>query len=565
MKKALFFIILLLPFLASASEKIDNFDATVKINQDASINVSERIDYDFGELEKHGIFRDITVKYKARGGNYNLRVSNISVTDENGTGYNFATSTEGKSLRIKIGDADKFVTDKKTYVIDYKIKRAINYFDSQDELYWNATGDQWPVPIEKSSAKVILPVEVSKEKLQTACFYGVYGSAAQCEAILESEVGKSVFAYRNPTALSSGQGLTLVSGFPKGIVKKPGVWQNLLDIISDNWILFLPLVTFAILFYLWYTRGRDPKGRGTIIVEYDAPENLTPIEAGTIIDEKFGNKDISAEIINLAVRGYIKIKRTEEKKFLFKSKDYIFEKLKNEDGLAEDFDKKIIKGIFSGGETAKLSDLKNKFYKDLKDVQKGVYGSLVAKGYFPDNPNTIRGIYAGVGTALLFAGFFLGSIFGSLGVVSLVICGILAIIFSFIMPRKTKKGALAKEYILGLKEYLGVAEKDRIKFHNAPEKNPERFEKLLPFAMVLGVEEEWAKQFEGIYKNPPSWYEDSSGGNFNSLLFVHSLNNFSSTANANFSSSPSSASGGGSGFSGGGSGGGFGGGGGGSW
>lgn len=589
MKKALFFIILLSPFLASASEKIDNFDVTVRINQDASINVSERINYDFDDLEKHGIFRDVTVNYNARGGNYNLRVSNISVTDENGTGYNFETSTEGKNLRIKIGDADKLVTGKKTYAIDYKIKRAINFFDSQDELYWNATGDQWPVPIEKSSAKVILPVEAPKEKLQTACFYGSYGSATQCEASLESEGGKSVFVYKNPTALDPGQGLTFVSGFPKGIVEKPGTFQNLLDIVNDNWILFLPFITLVVLFYLWYTRGRDPKGRGTIIAEYGAPDNLTPVEVGTIIDGEVDKVDISAEIIDLAVKGYIKITKIKKEGIVFDSDDYLLEKLKSEDDLSNGFQKKLIASLFSGdlteiskikiasesdkavvrglieGQSVRLSELKNKFYIQLKDIKNQIYSAVTDKGYFVDNPKDVSNLYTGIGATILIGSFVFSEFFGGLAVFGLIISGVIILIFGFIMPARTKKGVLAKEKIIGLKEYLSVAEKDRIKFHNAPEKNPERFEKLLPFAMVLGVEEEWAKQFEGIYKNPPSWYEDSSGGSFNSLLFVHSLNNFSSMANANLSSSPSSASGGGSGFSGGGSGGGFGGGGGGSW
>ena len=133
------------------------------------------------------------------------------------------------------------------------------------------------------------------------------------------------------------------------------------------------------------------------------------------------------------------------------------------------------------------------------------------------------------------------------------------------MPKKTRQGVLAKEHILGLKQYLTVAEKDRIKFHNAPEKNPEHFEKLLPYAMVLGVERDWAKQFEGIYNKQPDCYNDSSGVPFSALVLSNSLDSFQTKANSALASRPSSASSGGSGFSGGVSGGGFGGGGGGSW
>jgi len=320
-----------------------------------------------------------------------------------------------------------------------------------------------------------------------------------------------------------------------------------------------------LLFYLWYSRGRDPKGRGTIIAQFDAPDNLTPAEVGTIIDEKAHKRDISAEIINLAIKGYIKIKRIEVKG-IFKSVDYELFKLKDENSLANPFERELMTSLFKKKIEIKLSSLKDKFYKDLKKVEKEIYESIVSKGYFLKNPNKVRGTYIGIGFAILVLSWFSGPIFNWFGVVNIAISGILVIIFSFFMPKKAKKGVLAKEYILGLKNYLTVAEKDRIKFHNAPEKNPEHFEKLLPYAMVLGVEKEWAKQFENIYDQQPSWYNDPSHAHFTAFVLASSLNSFQTKANTTLTSRPSSASSGSSGFGGGGfSGGGFGGGGGGSW
>jgi uncharacterized membrane protein len=128
------------------------------------------------------------------------------------------------------------------------------------------------------------------------------------------------------------------------------------------------------------------------------------------------------------------------------------------------------------------------------------------------------------------------------------------------MTAKSKKGVLSYEYLLGLKDYLKIAEKDRLRFHNAPEKKPEVFEQLLPYAMVFGVEELWAKEFEGIYINPPDWYQGNKNSTFNVVAFGHEMVLFNNLATTSFSSSPSSGSGGG-----GSSGGGGGGGGGGSW
>jgi len=550
-------------FQSANAEVIDSFDAEIKINPDASFNVSEKIQYDFGETQKHGIFRNIPIKYQARGGNYNLRLGGISVTDEKGSSYNFATSYLGNDLEIKIGDANQLVSGKKMYVINYVIGRTINYFDTYDEFYWNATGTGWPVAIKKATVKVSLPQNVASGELKSECFVGTFGGTEKCL----NNLTNSATIFSTNRELASGEGLTVVFGFPKGIVHEPSLGEKFLETLKDNGILFLPVIILLAMLWLWWQKGRDPEGRGTIIAQYDAPDNLTPLEVGTVVDEKADKKDISAEIIYLAVRGYLKIKKTESKVLFITTTDYVLEKLKNSEIQENDFDQKLMAAFFKDSNSVKISDLKDTFYKNLKEINEKIYVDVCTKGYFLKNPDKIRKIYLGTGVGILFAGLFFSGFWGALGVVSFILSGSIIMICSSLMPKKTLKGVAAKEYILGLKEYLSVAEKDRLKFHNAPEKNPQRFEKLLPYAMVLGVEKEWAEQFQDIYKQNPNWYEDGTGNPtvFNSLLFVNSLNSFSSEANSSLYSNPSSAAAGGSGFSGGGVGGGFGGGGGGSW
>ena len=488
------------------------------------------------------------------------------MADENGTPYNFKTSNEGNNKRIKIGDADKFVTGQKTYVINYRIRRAINYFGSRDELYWNATGNEWPVAIQNAAAEIILPAKIESDSLQAECFAGVFGSTERCEYEFAEKDGHSAVVYSSAGPLSAGEGLTAVLGFPGGIISKPPFYANWLYALKDNLILFLPLAAFAILFWRWNKYGKDPAGAGTIIAQFEAPEKMTPLEVGTVIDERVNNKDISAQIIYYAAEGYLTIRKIKEKKLIFSAEDYELEKLRDFSALENEFDKKLLAGIFGEKSKVKLADLKDKFHKDLAEVRKKAYESAAEKGYFAKNPNLVRIKYFFLGLAVFFLSFFFAAAYGAWGMISGIASAAVIIIFGFIMPRKTKMGVSAKEHILGLKEYLSVAEKDRIKFHNAPAKNPQTFEKLLPYAMVLGVEKEWAAQFSEIYQNQnPAWYSDASGGSFNSLLLAGSLSSFSTSASATLSSAPSSAAGGGSGFSGGGSGGGFGGGGGGSW
>lgn len=545
----------------SSVEKITNFTGEIKINSDSSIDVKEIITYDFGDRQRHGIFRFIPIEYKARGGNFNLRISGIKVADENGKAQSFAVSFPGNNVEIKIGDADKFVSGQKNYVISYVIRRAMNYFPDHDELYWNFTGDEWQVPIGSAEVKVVLP-ESAKDDLQMKCYEGVFGSTNECASGAE----KNIIEYKSTKSYNPGEGMTIVAGWPKGITPEPTAWQKTLDIARDNWTLFVPIVVFTLMFRLWLAKGRDPKGRGTIIAQYAPPDDLAPAEIGTMMDGSADNQDVSSTIIDLAVNKFLKIKRTEEKGFLgMKSVEYTFTKLKNEEPV-RDFEKEVMKGIFGSGEEKKLSELKNKFYKTLSTVKDQLYENVTQKGYYAKNPNTVVGIWiaiAVVGGVFMSVGF--GLLQNGWGVASGIVSGIIILVFGWLMPAVTRKGSELKENILGFKDFLSTTETDRLKFHNAPEKNPQMFEKFLPYAMVLGVENEWAKQFEGIYNQAPSWYEDSSGRMFNAVILSSIVSDFSSTAMTTMSSQPSSAAGGGSGFSGGGGGGGFGGGGGGSW
>lgn len=550
-----------------AAEQIDRFDVTAKLNTDASVNVEEAILYDFGDAERHGIYRDLTVKYQARGGTYKLRVSDISVTDDTDKPYNFETSNVGDALEIKIGDADTTITGKHWYKIRYTVRRAINYFDEGEEFYWNGTGNGWDVPIMSSEIKVFYPAPLAVNAKLETCYAGPAGSTQICDehGFIKDNSGQATGAFFRQKDLAAGEGITVVVGVPKGTILKPPMWQTILETVRDNGILILPIIIFIWLFLRWRKIGRDAKGRGTIIPEYEAPENMTAAEVGTLYDGRADNHDVSAQIIQLAVNGFLKIRREEEGK-VFKSTDYIFTKLKPLAGDEKNFVKEIFDGLFAKGDETKLSDLKYKFASTMASVKNKLYANLTADKYFKSNPMLTKAKYFSLGCLAFFLAFMIGPFFGILGAVAFVLSAVVIGIFAFIMPAYTETGMLMKEKILGLKMYMVVAEEARIKFHNAPEKNPERFEKLLPYAMVMKVEKEWAEQFKDIYNIKPSWYDDpNQTGMFNTAILVGSLSHFDTAAAGTLSAAVSSGSSGGSGFSGGGSGGGFGGGGGGSW
>ncbi len=394
------------------------------------------------------------------------------------------------------------------------------------------------------------------------CFAGPAGSTAPCEEAAATN-GTATFAQSN---LNPGSGLTIVTGFPKGLVTPPTPWQAIFNFISDNWVFAIPIVVLFLMFILWWTKGRDPQMPGPVIAEYESPDGLTPAAAVEILKSKQPSRSITGEIIQLAIAGQITIEKVETKQMLVFSKDdYKFTRLKDGSDLAQKYQKLLLDSLFKGGATTiMLSDLKGDFFVSLKKINRQISKSLIAGGYFDSDPTITRSIYGTLAGFIFLAGFFFGAQwYGFAGLLSFALSALIVLVFGWNMPRRTAKGSETRRKIMGLLLYLNVAEKDRMNFENAPAETPALFEKLLPYAVAFGVEQTWAKKFEGIYTTSPTWYNDHYAA-FGAVAFANSLNSFSASSAGIFASSPGSAAGGGSGF-GGGVGGGFGGGGGGSW
>ena len=576
MFKKLFLAVAISVFLFAlpvhAEEKINNFVSNIKINSDASFHVEEKIDYDFENLEKHGIYRDIVYKYNINDKTYIINIDNVSVTDENNNKVNFVVSDIRGIKNIRIGDADILVSGRKTYIINYDVERALNSFENNDELYWNVTGNGWNVPIENVETIIELPTSSPIMDSQVTCYAGDYGSKDTCTSFdfkfvanSTEDISGAVFHTKD---LLANQGMSVVLGFAKNIVnikvEEPlptmPLWLSIILLI----VVFggLPIFVLIVMILLWYFKGRDENLHDPIIAQYDSPENLPPGVVGTILDERVDKQDVSSEIIYLAIAGYFKINRLESKKFLIKSVDYQLDKLKEADDNLKEYQKILLNAFFKKGNSVKLSTLKYELFADFKKATKEMYNFVSDNNYFVKNPTKVRLYYNIIGMVFVGLGMFTFPVLTMFSVLGLGVSGVIIILFAAVMSKRTLKGIKARNYILGLKEYIKVAEKERIKFHNAPEKNPQTFEKFLPYAMVFGLEKEWAKQFEGIYLEQPTWYSGADLATFSAISFVSELGNFGTVANTSFAQNSGSSSG----FSSGGfSGGGFGGGGGGSW
>jgi uncharacterized membrane protein len=568
---ALFILLVLSACGASARElEIRNFHADVQVRPDGSIRVTEKIEVHFiGSWQ--GLYRSIPIEYVTpQGFNYTLFVDVQRITDEDGRALKFVASRERHYRKLKIYVPGAFNATH-TISIEYSVADGLRFFEDHDELYWNVTGDLWDYPIQSASATIQLPAGTTN--IRANQFTGGFGSRAQ-DADVQVSGNDVAVETRNP--LRFHEGLTIAVAFDKGFVKAPTAFDKFSLFIRSNWPLLLPVAALLLMFYLWWTRGRDPRLR-PITAQYEPPNQLTPGECGTLIDDSADMRDITASIVDLAVRGFMVIEEHDKTSMLGLKHDKDFNFILNQDRSAwstlKAHEQVLLNGIFSAGtvgETVPMSSLQNRFYKNLADLKSRIFESLVSLGYYRRRPDSVRSFYIGVGFVvgflMVWGGGALGAAMGMSAqtfIIAGILTGIIVCAFGWFMPAHTEAGARAVEGILGFEDFLAHVESDRF---NRMIKTPQMFEKFLPFAMALGVEKNWSKAFEGIMTEPPGWYRGGVyGPNFYPWVFATNLNYMSTQVGSVMASAPRSS--GGSGFGGGGgggfSGGGFGGGGGG--
>ncbi len=544
---------------------IRSFNEQVTVNPDGTIEVIEFIEAQFTG-KWNGLYRTIPVEYTTpQGLNYTLFLEPLSVTDDDARPLKYEQIRQGRYIKFKVyvPNADDAT---RTIMLRYRVRNALRFLDDHDELYWNVTGDEWDAPIESASAKIELPAGVTG--LHAIAYTGVFGSRA---ANARVDIKDKIVDIQTTSPVGFHEGLTAVAGWDKGIVHQPSALANAWFLLRSNWPFFIPIGVFFAMFWLWWTRGRDPE-RDAVTVQYEPPDKLTPAECGALVDNQGAMRDITATLVDLAVKGYLTIEQKEDSGLLalLHHKEYVFhlKKPPAEWAGARPHEQQMLVALFDAGMTTdvKLSDLQNHFYTHIPAIRSAIFDALVGDGYYLHRPDTVRSAYVGAG---FFIGFFLlagsGALEKSTGIVPLtwVLAGIAtgAVIsgFGWFMPARTRAGAQTLARVLGFEDFLGRVESDRIaRMENAPEV----FEKYLPYAMALHVEKKWVQAFAGIAMQPPQWYQGSYGTGFQAYLLVNDLNVMSAQAGNIMMSSPRSA--GGSGFGGGGgSGGGFGGGGGG--
>ena len=454
---------------ATRELRIENFHSETLVMPDGTIDVTETIQAHFIGGPWHGLYRTIPVEYVTpQGLNYTLFLDVKRVTDGTGRTLKYESSRERhyRKLKIYVPDADNST---QSISIEYSVSDALRFFEDHDELYWNITGDEWDIPIQSASARIILPEGTTNIRVNV--FTGAYRSRAQNA---DMDIAGNGVEVRTRDPLRLHEGLTVAVAFDKGFVQEPTAASRLALFFRSNWPLGIPLAAFLAMFYLWWTRGRDPHLR-PISAQYEPPNQLTPGEVGTLVDNSADMRDITASIVDMAVRGYIAIEEHQKDRMLglMHDKDYNFIVQKDRGSWAtlKPHEQTLLEGLFTAGtvgESVSMSSLENHFYTNLPGIKSNIFSSLVADGYYTTRPDSVRSSYIGAGVII---GFLI--VFGGLKIASnqgtaplaFVIAGILtgAIIcaFGWFMPAHTEQGTRALEGVLGFEDFLVHVESDR--------------------------------------------------------------------------------------------------------
>jgi uncharacterized membrane protein len=603
------FVVLVPAITANAvgDEAMERFAAVYDLQPDGSVQVKETITWRFpaGE-ERHGIFRNIVVRmgYQDQQDKYRYYdLTDVEVTSPSGAPDAFRVSDNGAAKEIRVGSADEWTSGTQVYEIRYTLHNVLNPIAGTEgkpatvEFHYNVFGTNEFTQRDRVNVVVNAPAPST----QVACFQGETGSDRQCQATVGQP---TTFA---AMGLAPGDAMTVIAGYPATAFDNPR--PDVRDGSSDTTYgssaapaanaaaiaagIGAPVIALAVMGTLVWTRGRDERyadltpglspsvtdagmqptvrgGRPTVAVQFQPPAGVQPGMVGTIIDEQANPIDVSATVIDLAVRGFLRIEELEGSGMFSRTDWRLIQQTPPPNETLLPYERRLLDGLFSGrGSSVTLSDLKNHFAGTLKKVQQDMYTEVVTRHWFRSSPQTQRGVWQALGVvlaviggmmlfwgreavaAMMGAGFAGGAVLG----VGLVLAGGIVWLLGGRMASKTAEGSAVLAQSLGFKEYLTTAEAGQIAFEEASN----IFSRYLPYAVVFGVADRWAKTFADVARAAeavgqpiimPTWYI-WSGNTFPDFTSIaNGVDSFSTTSTGTFTSTPGSS--GGSGFSGGG-------------
>lgn len=563
--RAMFLALVALLFAtpALATEQINRFEVTVKVETDGDIVVTETINVrSEGEQIRRGIFRDLPRFYEQDGARLHYEYDILNVQrDDHREKYN--TETEDNAFRILIGDEDVFLDNgDHTYVITYRVKNQVRYFEDHDEFYWNVTGNYWNFPINRASAIVTLPR--GARITETNGYTGIVGIAGT-NFTYQQQGDRSIF--NTTRALAAGEGLTISISFAKGLIDPPSqgdltaIWWQRNGALT---ILVASILGLFIFLYRAFVRvGRDPP-KGPVFPRYEAPAGYSPAATHYIYNRALtGHRALIATLMQLAVKGRIDVDATDKSQTTLTRKS----SSRGTEGLAPE-DLALENSLFLGAATRTLGGDYDASFTTAYTTFQSALSKKYGDDYFRWNIGYILAALALSILAFIVAATQINE--WSLGItIGLIALTALNVVFMYLLPAPTAKGQTIRTEIEGFRLYMETAEKLQLNAvtpgsEQPPPMTTERYEKFLPYAVALDVEKPWTKHFEKLMPQEasayhPTWAGMSTGQSFASMSDSMVSNISSGVSNA-LPQSSSSSGGGGGGSSGGGGGGGGGGG-----
>jgi uncharacterized membrane protein YgcG len=617
---AAFFLAFAAP--AHADERILRYSSDIQVRKDSTVEVTETIDVNAEHVRIiHGIYRDFPTRYRGpHGTQFHVGFTLLGATLD-GSPVRASVEPSGNGARIKLGDADTEVAEgEHEYVIRYRATREIGRFGDFDELYWNVTGTKWVFPIDVAEARIRLPEPVRFG--QRAVYTGPEGSTASNAEVVEEGPGE--ISFRTTQPLGPYEGLTVAAAFPKGVVAEPSSRSRSLGLLADYGPPLLGLLSLiglcAFYYVAWKRAGRNPRA-GTVVPIFSPPDDLSPAAMRYVTKMGADNRTFAAALVDMGVRGHIRM--SEEDPGWFSSTKVRLERLTSETPLPAE-EQAALGAICMPGESV-LMEQKN--YKTFQSAKKALSGNLKSRyegklfkrnfGWAAAGLLLFAALFWLTCAAVAVATYDgvmwqIGVVIGSLLVTALLwlafhesttgkclltIIGLAALAIAFVvgmpvlnaalnsgwwlplvlpllaapivlsgfwwMAAPTADGRKVLDHIAGFKQYLAITEGERLDRMTQPQDTPELFEKYLPYAIALAVENRWAERFQGVLAAASAqgqqtfgWYSGSSNPWDNPTGFVDSVGSSLSSAVGSASRAPGSSGGGCTGGGGGGGGGG---------
>ncbi len=589
-------------------ERIAVYRVAMTLDVDGTLAVTETIDYDFGGNERRGIerFLPLVVDYDEERDRI-YRYDDLTVVVEPLEGATVrsgnpdlvgqvALSEVSNNQLVRVGEVSTFITGRWRYTLSYRVPATVEAVDVPkigpvEELAWNVIGTDWSVPIDTVDASLQLPVA----PINLACYQGALRSTERCEPTTPEPTLVQLTA----GPLDPGDGVTLYADVPAGSFTDPtpvlrekqtlarafrvtpftggvALIGSTLAVAGIGRALSRQARDRRLALNAYLPTDAEPEREDLVgffdkpegPVQFRPPDGMTPGLCGVLTDERADTLDVSATIVDLAVRGYLRIEQTGRKDFRL-----VF--LRETDPSLRSYEALLLERLRAKdtGHGVDLADLRQTFAGDLALVQTRMYEEVVAAGWFRSRPDQVRARWRGIGIGVLILG---GAVMVGLALttalallaVPIVLSGIIVSIAARHMPSRTAEGRRTLEACVGYERFLDVADAEELRF----QEQQYNYVAGLPYAMVFGLTETWAKtlavlQEQGLQLQPTWWVPLDPGAPFRYAVFSSSMRDFNRQASSAMSVPPPSSGGGfgGGGFSGGFSGGGGGGGGGGSW